>query len=249
MPQFQKFQFDNFIIDDEEASAVFEENQEPETVMEEPVPEPVGEDVIEPVDVSFEEIEPEPETEPEPLFEPAPTFSEEEVSRKEKLAEEKGVERGRQEAREETECRNTALLENINDRLTVLAADMQERQKEADNQVLDMVSTALHKLLPSLAKEQAQEIVGRFLTENFPNFKNEPKLSFYFNAENIPWVQEKIARLAAVNDFEGKIALHKDNSLAPCDCRIEWENGGVERKMNKMLEKVDNLLEEAGHKN
>lgn len=249
MPQFQKFQFDNFIIDDEEASAVFEEDRAAEALAEETVSEPVAENTEEPVDVSFEEVETEPEVEPEPLFEPEPTFSEEEVNLREKQAEEKGCERGRQEAREETESQNTALLENINNRLAVLAAEMQENRKESDNQVLDMVSAALHKLLPTLAKEQAREIVSGFLTENFPNFKNEPKLSFYFNGENISWVQEKIARLAAVNDFEGKIALHKDNSLAPCDCRIEWENGGVERKMNKMLEKVDNLLEEAGHKN
>ncbi len=247
MSHFQKFQFDNFIIEEENLPPVFEANQETEITEEEPITETETETVVEPQDAFFEDVE--EDSEPEPLFEPAPMFSEEEVNKREIQAEEKGFERGKQEMRQETESQNSLLLENINTRLSVLIAEAKEQQAETDNQMLEMVSSVLHKLLPSLAKEQAKEIVGNFLQENFPNFKNEPKLSFYFNAENISWVQEKISRLAAINDFEGKIALHKDNSLALCDCRVEWENGGVERKMNKMLEKVENLLEDAKHKN
>ena len=67
-------------------------------------------------------------------------------------------------------------------------------------------------------------------------------MSFYFNPETIKDIQETIGKLANSNDFEGKISLHKDSSLGMADCRIEWENGGVELNNDKTLEKLDNLL-------
>ena len=56
-------------------------------------------------------------------------------------------------------------------------------------------------------------------------------------------------KLANANDFEGKISLHKDASMAPGDCRIEWKNGGIERSSHKMLEKIDNLLDDKSQNN
>ena len=102
----------------------------------------------------------------------------------------------------------------------------------------------LQKILPNLSNEHAVEILNRFLEDNFANFRTEPKLSFFFNPEIAPSMQQQIAKLAHIQDFEGKISLHKDNNLALSDCRIEWENGGVGRSSDKLLEKVNNLLEE-----
>ena len=49
--------------------------------------------------------------------------------------------------------------------------------------------------------------------------------------------------MAHVFDFEGKITLHKDSSLAMGDCRVEWENGGVERNSADMLDKAVKMLD------
>ena len=48
--------------------------------------------------------------------------------------------------------------------------------------------------------------------------------------------------IAALGDVEGKIALHKDASLGKADCRIEWENGGVERNSAELGKKIEDLL-------
>ena len=87
------------------------------------------------------------------------------------------------------------------------------------------------------------ELVSKFIADNFNNFKDEAKLSFYIHPDIISYAQQKIAALANSYDFEGKIALHKDASLAKSDCRIEWENGGVELKGADQLAKVADLLD------
>ena len=234
MVEFRKFQFDNFVIGEERPS-------EPEAA--EIVPDVVVEPVVE--DVSFSE----PKTIVEAEAEEIKTYSEEELAARVREAEEKAYENGFKAARSETEARNTALLEEINNRLLMLAANAGEQECALENQAVDIARAAIHKLVPVLEEENSQALVKDFLKENFRNFKDEAKLAFYFNPEMLPFVQETIAALANKHDFEGKISLHKDNTLALSDCRVVWENGGVERDSNKMLEKVDNLLEENRQKN
>lgn len=234
MVNFQKFQFDNFIIGETKVL-------KPE--IKEIIPTIDVERIVEEEMISLPEI---------PVYvevEEIKTFQEEEVALQVKRAEEKAYEKGFQAAESERETQNSRLLEEVNNRLLMLVANACEQECKLEDQAVSVACAAIHKLIPMLEKENSKEIVNNFLTDNFKNFKDEAKLAFYFNPDTIPFVQETIARLANIHDFEGKIALHKDSKLGLADCRIEWENGGVERQGNKMLEKVDNLLEEASHKN
>ena len=86
-------------------------------------------------------------------------------------------------------------------------------------------------------------MIKKFLEDNFKNFSQESKLSFYFNSAVIAQAQQILANLARKYDFEGKITLHKDDSLGKSDCRVEWENGGVERNSSGLQAEVKELLE------
>lgn len=229
MAAFQKFQFDNFIIDEDNRLHVLP--QQEETPQEEPET------------VEAERIIPEEEIIRETPTEEVITYTEEEVSAKEKSAEERGYEQGFKASQEGLEAQNNRLLEEINNRLLMLAANMGDKEKLLENQALELAREAIVKLVPAIEKEHAADLVAEFLNKNFKNFKNEAKLSFYFNPDIIKQMQETIARLANINDFEGKISLHKDASLKISDCRIEWENGGVERSGEQALEKIGKIFD------
>lgn len=233
MVEFQKFQFDNFIINGEtkRTAEVAEEIPSMDVDLVE------GEDVFPSQSITTVEAE------------EIKTYTEEELAEQVKLGEEKGYEQGFKAATSGIEAKNASLLEEINNRLLMMAAAVKDKENELETESLKLVSTAVRKLLPQLETENSKEIVNAFLTNNFKNFKDEAKLAFYFNPETIGFVQENIARLANIHDFEGKISLHKDANLGVADCRIEWESGGVERRSEKILAKVDNLLEETDHKN
>lgn len=230
MEKFQKFQFDNFVVGEDIHHAVSDKKEEIPTVEAEPV---IEEKPLPPV----------------PVIEEIKTYSEEELEEQVRIAEERGYENGFKTASEGIDAKNTRLWEDINTRLMMLAANSGERESEVERQMLEIVKTAIHKIVPALEAEKSAEIVNHFLSNNFARFKNEAKLAFYFNPETVGAVQENIARLANIHDFEGKISLHKDVSLGIADCRIEWENGGVERNSDKMLEKIDKTLEDASQKN
>ena len=242
MVKYQKFAFDNFVLDEDNQPypADWENNHiEVEPPAEElettqiPEPELVMETASEP-----EVVPAEPE-----VIEEIVTYREEEVAEKEAKAKKEGYEEGYNQAQAEAETKRLAILENINAQLLRLTEQEGKQNQEVDNRVIELSRAVVHKLVPVLEKENAEALIKDFLTENFPNFKNEIKLSFYFNPETIKYVQEEISHLANANDFEGKISLHKDASMLQSDCRIEWDNGGVERNGTKMLDKIDKIFD------
>lgn len=231
MVAYKKFEFDNFVIEDEIVEIVTSEKvvTDDEIIREE------TETVV--------EAEMVPEIIPEPVVETI-TFSEEELQAAKIQAEQIGYDKGYQAKSEETDNMTAGLLLDINNKLSDFFAAQDKFKDELEQNFMKFNLAVLQKLLPSLSEEHAVEILNRFLEENFANFRTEPKLSFFFNPEIAPSMQQQIAKLARIQDFEGKISLHKDTNLGLSDCRIEWENGGVCRSSDKLLEKVNNLLEE-----
>jgi flagellar assembly protein FliH len=122
-------------------------------------------------------------------------------------------------------------------------AEIEQKKSEMESSSLKFALGVIRKVLPSLERENAESEVKAFLAENFANFATQESLSFSFNPETISLVAESIGRLAEQNDFEGKIAVHKDASLGVSDCRVEWKSGGVERNTEKTLDKIEDLIE------
>ncbi len=236
MAEFKKFMFDNFIVEDTEKKI----EEDIIEVVETPVPENVPEQKTEVEDVQDvvceEVIEPEPE--------PIKTYTEEELAEQVRIAEQNGYEKGFKSSQCDIDAASVNVLNEINNRLLQLITDEQKQNSEMEKQSLDLVLSIVRKLVPSLLADEAKNIVNKFIADNFNNFKNEAKLSFYIHPDIISCVQKNIANLANRHDFEGKIALHKDNNLGISDCRIEWENGGVERNAGHLVGKIETMLEE-----
>jgi flagellar assembly protein FliH len=161
-----------------------------------------------------------------------------------KSAEQQGYEKGVMSAQSGMEAKAANSLAEISTKLNGISAEADGVNKELEEQFVTMSKKILQQLIPVLTGEHAAEIVNKFIKDNFNNFRQEKKLSFYLNPDIIQYVQDNISKLAAANDFEGKISLHKDENLGLSDCRIEWENGGVESNTKSLLNKVENLLDE-----
>ena len=175
MAELRKFLFDNFVIEEKRKNKPEAVEPEPEILpavemQPEEEPEEKQEDVRE---ADFEEIVP-----PEPDVK---TFTEEEVAEKIKIAEQDAYERGFKTAQEDIENATAALLENINNRLMTLIAASAQAEENAEQEAFSLARAVVEKLVPSLTEENAAGIVKKFIGENFNNFKNEAKLSFYIH--------------------------------------------------------------------
>lgn len=245
MAEYQKYMFDNFIIEnDRKETAVSADDVDVVSEIPELTPVLPEETAAEVAEV--EEIKPEPPLPPEPPVEEVkitePSYSKEELDAAVKLAEEAAYEKGKNAAAESELSKQNILLEEIRNQLSAVFSAQDTRLAEIEKSALSFAVSLVRKLLPTLEEEQAAAEVKNFMAENFANFAGQDTLSFAFNPETVSLVADSIGRLAEQNDFEGKIAVHKDGSLGPSDCRIEWKNGGVERKVSKILDKVDTLI-------
>lgn len=253
MAEYEKFMFDNFVIKDGDDLPEFPEK----------LPVPTTETALS-VPEEADNTEPEVEVEPEPEVEEKPveeepkeedtslpeviTFTEEEVEDKIKAAEETAYENGRKAGLTEQGAEQNLLLEQIDKSLQNAMAEAEKIKEKLSHQFKALATVLIKKFIPTLATEQAEALLKKFLEENFSNFKSEAKLSFYFNPDIIVKAQEIVARLAHKSDYEGKIALHKDANLGLSDCRVEWENGGVEVNMKQMQKEAEALLDEQNNK-
>jgi flagellar biosynthesis/type III secretory pathway protein FliH len=221
MSEPKKYLFDNFIVDNDKVEK----------------PKEVEVEVV-------EEKEPEPEVfEPE-VQEDTVTYTEDEVEEKVKEAEDKGYQKGVVSAQDGIEAVRQNLFTDINNKLEELIKGSSRLQTELEKQYIEMAKLLIKKVIPPLEDEYATKIVADFIKENFDNIKDEAKLSFYIHPDEIEAVQKIIAELAGAADFEGKISLHKDETLERSGCRIEWDNGGIEHSSKELLNKVTNIMDD-----
>ena len=248
MAQYQKYMFDNFVISDDDETSIAEpldaENMVTETV--EPKSE-IAEAQLAEVQSAEPEAAQEQETqqfaalEPEP--EPkAPSYSQDELDAAVSAAEERSYEKGFNAATADVQKQQQAVLEEINSNSLSLLAEQDNSYRQDEQNALKFALGLVRKLLPNLEADVAKEEVEAFLSDNFAKFKGEKSLSFSFNPKMAANIAPLLSKLAEKNDFEGKIAVHKDINLGLSDCAVEWKNGGVTRSTEQILDNVENLL-------
>ena len=221
MSELKKYLFDNFVVEEDDK----------EKIQEVPVIEESEQEAI---------IEPEEAKD----IEPEKTFTEEELEEKVRQAEEIGYEKGFRSAAEGLDAENKNLLTALTAKIENIINANCSIKTELEKQFAEMSKLLIKKVIPPLQNEYADKIVADFIKENFDNIKDESKLTFYLNPETINSAQEVISKIADASDFEGKISIHKDDSLGKSEARIEWENGGVECKSEELIGAVTNLLDE-----
>lgn len=228
MAELKKFLFDNFVVG------------RGDTKMPEPLPEITASEEEKEEEIPEEEVVVE-SVEPEVVEEEK--YSREELEEQKVASEQMGYERGKADASESQTVENNKLLMDISQKLTVLLAQAEENNEIREQKMMQVIKQALQKLVPTLLEENAVALVDKFLRENFNNFKQNEKLSFYIHPDIISYIQDSIVKLANNNDFEGKIAIHKDSSLEKSSCRVEWNDGGVEYAPETQLAQVEQILD------
>ena len=245
MTEYRKYMFDDFVVEkpQEEVSQgeiADEQTEEENFVAEEEI---IPEDTTEPEETGLEKNneETEPEEPVEIEEEKAPSYSQDELDTAVKQASEEAYQKGVAEAKQSIETEQVKLLKKIENQLKIIFNQIEEKTAEREAGALTVALGAVEKIFPTLEKKQAEAEIRKFLDENFAQFASQEMLSFSFHPDSISLIAGSLGKLAEKNDFEGKIAVHKDETLGVSDCRVEWKSGGVERKASTVLEKIKSL--------
>ena len=204
---------------------------------------------------SFESGRPPPTEAPPPIEtddieeELPPSYSEEELhaARQESFANglSQGLEEGRVAALGAIENQICQTTDALAQSLPTLFQDREDDRKKILAQSRELVLTVLNKLLPTLQQSQALAEVERVVGESLARLPDEPRLCLHLHPDLCPAMTDWIDNLTQQGGFDGKMTVRPDPQKAPGDVHIEWANGGAERTMAQVQNRIFALIDAA----
>lgn len=179
-----------------------------------------------------------------------PTFSEEEIEAAKLSSYEDGYQKGLtegqetawKEAMDSVEKQQADTLEIIADHLKKLQPVCQQAAETAFSTAVEFSMAVSRKIFPALAEREGLNEIRNLLEKNFHFLKEEPKISIRLHPDMVEPLKKVLAEIVIKESFPGKIAVIKDESIPVGDCKIEWKNGGLERKTEDVLNQAEELL-------
>jgi flagellar assembly protein FliH len=191
-------------------------------------------------DISFDQVETKPSA-PEPVLEQPPeetfTRAELEAARQAALAE--GRNAGLAEAGATAATTATAALDALAKSATALLAHQDAAALETERQAITALRMIVSKTLPALAAKGAFSEIEAFAKKCLTEALDEPRVVLRVGSEVYETVRDQLEAMAATAGYTGRIVLLADETLIASDARVEWADGGVERKLAEKLNEVD----------
>lgn len=182
------------------------------------------------------------EVEPAEEETPAPMFSEEdmEVARGQGFAE--GKQAGINEAAAAIDRQIAETLDQIGSRLPDLFTAQENAVEELRRQGILMIRALARKVLPGQAERGAMEEIDHMAGLVLERLRSEPSIVFRVNDSLNEAVESRLAEIAAQKGLAGSIKVIGDADIPPGDCRIEWADGGAERRTDALLDEIDQII-------
>lgn len=173
---------------------------------------------------------------------PPRQFTEEDVlaARDEGFAD--GETAGRTAALASIEQASAKALAVIGARLDDAGQEIERIRAETVRDALKVVSGAIHKVVPELARRNALNEIERLIRDCLQAIYDEPRVVVRGHDGVIAALQPRIDTMAASCGFHGKIVLFADDQLNETDCRVEWADGGAERNLDDIWQQIDAAL-------
>lgn len=180
---------------------------------------------------------------PAPEAPPPPVFSEEDVA----LARNEGFAAGKREGINEAaaavERQIAETLARIEGGLPGLFAAQQQAAEALQHDGMTVIRALARKTLPSLAETNGLGEIEHLAGIVLDRLRTEPRVVFRVNDGLTGALQEKLSSLAGTKGYAGSVAVLGEAGIAPGDCRIEWSQGGAERRAAAILDEMDQIIQ------
>lgn len=161
-------------------------------------------------------------------------------------AREAGFAAGREDALAEANAaiaaKSAAALETLAAKLPALFAAEDAHARETEREAIAALRAIVGKVLPACAARaplaEIEGLASRCLAEAI----DEPRIVLRVGPAVYDAVRERIDAMAAASGYGGRIVLIAEDSLAPGDARIEWADGGAERRLADQMNEIDATL-------
>ena len=166
-------------------------------------------------------------------------YTEEDLAAARGEAQQIGYSAGRQEALGEIQNLAANTLQNIAAAVDNIGMQHEQAILAAKQDAARMAMVIAGKLAPALLQCQPLDEVKGLITDCLDMVSDEPRIVVRVSDALIDILAEDVDQLAARGGFQGTVVLLGEANLSGADCRVEWADGGAERDIEALLQKVD----------
>ena len=192
-----------------------------------------------PAPVSEPLPEPEPEEPPPP---PEPTFSREELDATRHQGWLEGRASGEADAMERNERRLADTIERVAHDLAGLAGSQQTALAQIERQATGLAVEIVRKLFPAFVARSGTVEIQALIADALSLAQEQPKLALRCAPDMIEAIEPILTAAAGRSGFEGRLSVRGDPDLTETDCRIEWNEGGMDRDSGRLMNEIESAI-------
>jgi len=147
-----------------------------------------------------------------------------------KAREAAAFEAGKADALNSIEQQTLALVQAMNAQLLTLAEQRSTLEKTMAEASVDLATLAATKIADILVERGPGRLVAETVLNALPLVIGEARIVVRLAEPLVDHIKSRMDEMALEAGFTGKVVLLGDERIAPGDCRIEWANGGIQRR-------------------
>ncbi len=151
---------------------------------------------------------------------------------------ERGLREGEEKANKTIKADTKTALEKLSHTEESLREDFQKLAERLEAQAIEFGITTGTKLAGNLLERQPIEALHEFFKEALSVLQTVPALRAKVHPDLIESARAAQEEWAADAGWEGTLVFAKDETLGISDAKISFEDGGISRSVNEMIEAI-----------
>ncbi|WP_020399785.1 FliH/SctL family protein [Kordiimonas gwangyangensis] len=154
-----------------------------------------------------------------------------------------GLEDGRRQALSEIENATKGLLAQIEQAAHGLFSQRAQLEASLKQEMVHLAYAISSKLAPALLRAHPLAEVEALIEDCLATMIKEPRLVVRVSEQLVDAVNDRIEDLKQATGFPGDIVLVGEPSFGDQDCRVEWPDGGTERRHDMTVAQIENAVQ------
>lgn len=167
--------------------------------------------------------------------------SEADAAREEAYAQ--GLSDGHSKALNEIESATQETLAHVAEAASALFDQYQQLESSLKQEMVHLSYGIASKLASALIRTKPTAEVQALIEDCLVIAAKEPRLVVRVSETVSEEITGRIEAMKNATSFAGDIVLMGESGLAPLDCRVEWPDGGTERKQSNIQRKIEDAVQ------
>lgn len=154
-----------------------------------------------------------------------------------------GQEEGRQQALGEIEAATEEALSQLAQAAHALFSQQAQLEASLKQQMVQLAYAIASKLSPALIRSQPLAELEALIEDCLATAHKEPRLIVRVSDAVSDSVGDRLEDMKTKTNFPGDIVLIGEQSFGPQDCRVEWPDGGTERRFVDIQREIEDAVQ------